>query len=397
MSKMAKFKSALLALFILIVMSLINGTHVLAQTPSNSLPYYRAKVVKVLEERQIPSQDSALLYTQRLQVERLDNKETIELEIGTTYAPLNADQRLKVGTKVILSEQTNQSGVSEYVLVDIYRLPLLGWFGMGFFFLVILVARKQGFFSIIGMLVSLFILSGFIVPHIMAGQNPVLITIIGSIGIAALTMYLSHGWRTNSHLSLLAMLISLIAVGILATLVVNLVHLVGLGSEEAYFLQFGPWANINLKGLLLGGIILGALGILDDITVSQVSIVRQLFEVNPNLSFSELYERGLNVGRDHVASLVNTLVLAYAGANLPLFILFSASSVIPPWVNINNEVISEEIVRTIVGSTGLVLAVPLSTLLAAFWFKKTQSLNKKRVQIAQAHSPTPIKKTKKRV
>jgi uncharacterized membrane protein len=146
---------------------------------------------------------------------------------------------------------------------------------------------------------------------------------------------------------------------------VKAAQLVGLGSEEAYFLQFTDTARINLQGLLLGGILLGALGVLDDITVSQVSIVYELFDAKKNISWLELYERGLAVGKDHVASLVNTLVLAYAGANLPLFLLLVLNTQTPTWVSLNSDILVEEIIRTIAGSIGLVLAVPLSTFLAA--------------------------------
>jgi uncharacterized membrane protein len=142
---------------------------------------------------------------------------------------------------------------------------------------------------------------------------------------------------------------------------------------------------VNLQGLLLGGILLGALGILDDIAIAQVSVIFQLKEVNNKLSFKELYERGLKVGKDHVASLVNTLVLAYAGANLPLFLLFTINRDIPLWVTLNNEIIAEEVVRTLVGSMGLVLAVPITTLLAAVVVSRLGALPTKGGRHAHAH------------
>jgi uncharacterized membrane protein len=166
----------------------------------------------------------------------------------------------------------------------------------------------------------------------------------------------------------------LVVVTLLSHWYVILAKLTGLGTEEAAFLQFGETATINLRGLLLGGMMLGALGVLDDITISQVSTVFEIKRANNQLPFSELYQRGMRVGRDHVASLVNTLVLAYAGANLPLLILFTISSETPAWVHTNNELIAEEVVRTIVGSLGLVLAVPLTTALAAYWVEKSVTI-----------------------
>lgn len=141
-------------------------------------------------------------------------------------------------------------------------------------------------------------------------------------------------------------------------------RLTGLGSEEATFVQFLGSGTVNLRGLLLGGIMLGALGVLDDIAVSQVAVVFELAAAKPKIKFEELFRRAYTVGKTHVASLVNTLVLAYAGANLPLFLLFMTSQNTPAWVALNSQVIAEEVVRTLVGSIGLVLAVPLTTLLA---------------------------------
>jgi uncharacterized membrane protein len=227
------------------------------------------------------------------------------------------------------------------------------------------VGGLRGAASFVGMMVSIGILLSYIVPQILSGSNPVVISLIGSLAIGALTIYIAHGVSKKSHVALASMTAILLLVAGLAYMAVKAAQLVGLGSEEARFLQFGDTANINLQGLLLGGILLGALGVLDDITVSQASIVFELKEAKKDISWHELYERSLNIGRDHVASLVNTLVLAYAGANLPLFLLFILNEQSPDWVTLNSDILVEEIVRTLAGSIGLVLAVPLSTFIAS--------------------------------
>lgn len=339
-------------------------------------PTYSSAVVReVKEEERLPGAVSGtFVYTQRLLVERQDTHEKIEVTVGSQYQPLNENQRLRVGSQVLLAEQQREDGTFEYVVADVYRLPALTWLLVGFFILVILVARGQGVRAMIGMAIGLGLLAGFIVPEILQGANPILVSLVGCGVIAVVTVYLSHGWSLHSHIALVSMLLTLLGVAALSTLAVKGVQLVGLGSEEAYYLQFGSTARVNLQGLLLGGILLGALGILDDIAVAQVSVIFQLKAVNDKLSFKELYERGLKVGKDHVASLVNTLVLAYAGANLPLFLLFTLNRDIPLWVTLNNEIIAEEIVRTLVGSMGLVLAVPITTLLAAILVSRLKSV-----------------------
>jgi len=152
-----------------------------------------------------------------------------------------------------------------------------------------------------------------------------------------------------------------------------LARLFGMGTEEAFYVQMGLLENIDLKGLLLGGIIIGALGVLDDVTTGQAAAVDEIHKANPTLPFIELYRRGLSVGREHITSLVNTLALAYIGAGLPLLLLFTTNTVQPLWVAMNAESIVEEIIRTLVGSTTLIFAVPITTALMAHILKRWPS------------------------
>ena len=155
-----------------------------------------------------------------------------------------------------------------------------------------------------------------------------------------------------------------------------MVHLSGLGTDDAFSLQFGQTGNINFKGLLLGGIIIGTLGVLDDITTSLSATIEEIKKANPKYTFWELVKSGLRVGSEHISSLVNTLVLAYAGVSLPLFLFLILNPMQHPlWTILNSEIIVEEIVRTLAGSIGLILAVPITTLLAA-WLNTTKSQKK---------------------
>lgn len=328
--------------------------------------YSVGTVTEITEEVQLEAQ-GANYYMQTLNVRNHDNDQVVSVQAGSEFQPLNENQRLKTGTQIVLAFQEVTPGEFQYVISDIYRLPILMWLGLGFCALVVFIARRQGLFSIVGMMMSLFVLTYQIVPQILAGHNPILVSLIGCCVIATLTVYLCHGFSRESNIALCSMFMTLAAVSVLSYITVHLSHLVGLGSEEAYYLQFGPSATLNLQGLLLGGIMLGTLGVLDDITISQISIVTQLKEAKPDIDFFELYTRSLSVGKDHVASLVNTLILAYAGSSLPLFLLFTMSKTQPAWVAVNSEMIAEEIVRTLTGSIGLVIAVPLATLAASYF------------------------------
>jgi len=324
--------------------------------------YIVGKVDQVLEETEYSKEEN--IYSQSLKVKSEDGNE-YTVQQGDEYQPISKELLRKSGDQVILYSTQTIPGELTTVIADTYRLPTISWLALLFVIIVIGVGKKKGLLSILGMILSLLVLMKFIIPQILIGANPILISLFGSLLIGSATIYLSHGYNLKSHIALFSMMTSLVAVSIISFIAVKTANMYGLGSEEAAFLQVGSTSNINLQGLLLGGIMLGALGVLDDVTVAQVSVVFQLRAVKKTIKFKELYNRSIEVGRDHVASLVNTLVLAYAGANMPLFLLFTINESVPTWVTLNSEIIVEEVIRTLSGSMGLVLAVPFTTFIAA--------------------------------
>jgi len=208
------------------------------------------------------------------------------------------------------------------------------------------------------------IIGGFILPAILAGGDPVVVSILGSSVLMASTFYLIHGWTLKAHTAALATLAALALTGILAAVSVNAARLTGMGSEEALFLTQFAGSAIDVRGLLLASILIGALGVLDDLTINQISAVFELRQAKPDLPSRGLYRRAMVIGQDHIAATVNTLLLAYVGASLPLLLLFSLFQE-PVLAALNRAAIAEEILRTLVGSIGLVAAVPIATALAA--------------------------------
>jgi uncharacterized membrane protein len=186
------------------------------------------------------------------------------------------------------------------------------------------------------------------------------------------TIYLAHGVSQQTTIAIISTFVSLIITIVISILFVDLIKLSGTGSEDIYSLVQGFKGTINFQGLLLGGIIIGTLGVLDDVTTTQTTTMYTLAEANPAYTVSTLFKHGMKIGREHITSLVNTLVLAYAGASIGVFIylfLGMKQGTAPLWVMLNSEFIVEEIVRTLSGSIGLVLAVPITTLLASFFAK----------------------------
>ena len=255
----------------------------------------------------------------------------------------------------------------QYVVVDWVRRPALYWL-IGLFLLVsVVVARGKGFRAFVATGASLAIIIMFIVPSILNGMNPILVSLLGVGGILVLAIYFVHGLSWSTTAALIGTFVAVIATMALGLFFTELAHLTGFGSEEAMMINIGA-SQVNLKGLLLAGLLVGALGALTDITIVQASVVRELAHVNPAFGLRELYTRAMNVGLDHIGSLVNTLVLAYSGAALPLMVLlhlnqFSIAR------SLNLELVASEIVHTIVGSIGLILAVPFTTFIAALMFR----------------------------
>jgi len=233
-----------------------------------------------------------------------------------------------------------------------------------FVFFSVLISGWKGVRSIISILFSLGVILFFILPQILAGRDPVLISIVGAFIFLSISQYLVYGWNLKTHSAVIGILISLLLTGFISAFFINLTRLTGFGDENAMFLVQVTSQNINMRGLLLAGMIIGALGVLDDLVISQASAIFELHAVNPELGLGGLYQRAMNIGRDHVAATVNTLVLAYAGASLPMLLLFSLSNQNPAML-INISFISEEIVRTLVGSIGLIASIPITTGLAA--------------------------------
>jgi uncharacterized membrane protein len=250
-----------------------------------------------------------------------------------------------------------------YTLYDFERRGPMLWLAALFVLVVLVFARWRGALSLVGLAISLVIVLLFVVPAILDGKPALLVAVVGSFAVAYTTIPLAHGWGPKSLAALLGSLGSLLLTALLAVLFTNLTHLTGLSTEEALYLQVGG-ANVSLQGLLLAGMIFGALGVLDDVTVSQASTVMALRKANPGLKLPRLAALALDVGRDHVSATVNTLVLAYVGAALPILVLFSAAD-LGLSEALNLEVVAKEVVATLVGSIGLIAATPITTALAA--------------------------------
>jgi uncharacterized membrane protein len=270
--------------------------------------------------------------------------------------------QFEVGDQIVLSYDPRADPDFRYQFSDRQRRPVLLWLTVVFVVAVIALGRLRGAMALLGLGASFVVLLEFVLPALVQGESPEAIAVVGSSAIAFLALYLAHGFRMMTAVALLGTLSALALTVGLATLFTELAQLTGFTSEEAILVLVGT-QNLDLGGIVLAGMVLGALGALDDVTVTQASTVWEIRTANPDLPRWDLYRRGLRVGRDHVASTVNTLALAYAGAALPLLLLFVLADQSLGTIA-NSEIVATEIIRTLVGSIGLVSAVPLTTWLA---------------------------------
>lgn len=347
--------------------------------------FYRAEVQAV--EKSESELLGRKLITQNLTLKILDKDKkgkiiVVENGGGTD---LQESQIYKEGD-VLVVVQTMVGDKDQYYIQDRYRLP--GLLGMGLFFvgLALIFAGKQGIGSMLGLIASVGVLLGYLVPSLLGGQNPVLVTFIASFTIITLTIFVSHGFRVRTFISFFSMNITLILAYIISAIFVYLAQMFGVGSEDTFYLASITNVDLDLRGILLAGVIVGMLGVLDDVTVAQAATIDEIKRANPKTKFKQLYRAGMSVGRDHIASLVNTLALAYVGSSLPLFLLlYINSSNVPIWVTLNSEFIGQELIRTLSGSIAIILAVPITSWIAAKVFDKYINKPRTKTETAPHH------------
>lgn len=266
------------------------------------------------------------------------------------------------GDRVVVAYIDEAPEGQQYQVIDFQRGQPLLLLGALFALVVAVAGRWRGLAAMVALGISGVVLLSFVVPAVLAGENPLLVAVVGASAIMLVSLFLAHGFTARTAVAVLSTASSLALIGGLAYATVAVSHFTGLGSEDVAYLR-SVYGEIDLRGLLLAGIVIGSLGVLDDMTVTQTSVVWEIARTDPGASRRQVYRSGMRVGRDHVASIVNTLVLAYAGASLPLLLLFSVSGAESSDV-LTTELVAQEIVRTLVGGIGIVAAAPLTTVLA---------------------------------
>jgi len=347
---------------------------VFAEEISTTDVMFEAKVLEIIDQREITREDGSKAIQQDLKLEgqsgEWKNKEMVHK--GISDIDVISSGVYKKGDRVLVNYIKNSEGEDEYYITDYVRRGYLYLLAILFVFVIIVIGRIKGLKALIGLMASFFVIMAFIMPRILSGQNPLWVSLIGSFVIVLVSIYITEGFNKKSHVALISIFFSLLSTLVLSIIFTELTRLRGMAQEETmYLINFSSIA-IDFKGLLLAGILLGTLGVLDDGVISQVEAIGQIREANPALSNYQVFKAGLKVGNAHLGAIINTLFLTYAGASLPLLLLFKINKAVSYGQVINNEVIATEIVRTLVGSIGVAISLPIATFLAAYAIKKNQ-------------------------
>lgn len=297
------------------------GTVLAQELLQDTQALWKARVTEVVGQnvRNVPGTDTETTY-QTIKAEILEGEKRGEVvTIDNDYLVLDE------GDSFFLFYSKDINGFEAYSVRDVDRRPVLIFFAAAFVVAVLALGGRQGMRSLISLAGSFFVILYVLVPGLLNGYPPVLTSIFVAAIILFFAIYLTHGFNRESHVAFSGTVSAVVLTGIMAYVGVSLAQLSGFGSEEAVYLNFATRGALDFTGLLLGGIMIGVLGVLDDIAVTQAAVVSELFSASPNLSRGEVYKKALRVGREHVGALVNTLALAYTGASLPLLLLFSTS------------------------------------------------------------------------
>lgn len=330
----------------------------------NNSEVFRAQVIEILEEIEFNGQKQ-----QNLKLRGLSGsfkKQEFEFQ-GIDDFQVDLTQEYKTGDKVIISVDKSLLGENVFYIIDSVRNGAIYLLIVIFCLLILLIAKWKGLRALISLLLTFLIIIKFILPGILNGYNPILISIGGGFLILLFIIYITEGINKKSHLAVLSIFISLSITGVLAIIFSDLMSLSGMSEDSTYLITL-LGQEINFKGILLASVIIGTLGVLDDMVISQISTVWEIKKASLNLDHQDILRKAYRVGVSHISSMTNTLFLAYAGSSITILLLFSVGGMNFSDI-LNNHLIATEIFRSFIGAIGIVLAMPISTFLAVKYLK----------------------------
>jgi len=350
-----------------------------AQAQAEQAASFKAEIIKVEQEELKTREDGSTFTQQNLRFKALDSNRKGQEAVyyGISEIEVGDANTYQVGDRVFIDAFNDENGQENYYVVDYVRSGPILWLTIIFILTVVIVGRVKGLRALLSLVVSFFIIIKFILPQILNGHDPFLISLVGGLMMMFFIIYLTEGFNRKSHLAIFSVFLSLILTLLLSIIFSNLTRLTGMAQEESFFLLGNGNAIINFKGLLLAGMLIGAIGVLDDIILGQIEAVDSIRLANPKLAPKKVFKLAYKVGNTHLGAIVNTLFLTYAGAALPLLLLLIINQQAGLSMSraLNTESVTTEIVRTLVGSIGVMASMPIATFLASCKPNWTKSKN----------------------
>ena len=346
---------------------------VLAQQTEGVISF-KAQVIEILDEATKEREDGSIFRQQNLKLKALEGEKEGEefIYYGISDIEVASEKSYKIGDKVFVDVFTSDNGEETVYVTEYVRSQALWYLVIIFIVVFLVIGKTKGIRALLSLVLTFVIIIKFMLPLILAGHDPFFVSLIGGLLIMTLVIYLTEGWQKKSHLAILSVLASLLITLVLSLIFTNLSRLTGMAQEETVFLLGLGDLSINFKGLLLAGMLIGAIGVLDDIIVSQIEAVERIYEANSSLPTKKVFSLAFKIGNTHLGTMVNTLFLTYAGAALPLLLIFTLGQETGLSLSraLNSEVITTEIIRTLVGSIGVMSAMPIATFLGAYGLGK---------------------------
>lgn len=357
-------------LILSLILSFFVGNTVVAESVEivpDKHEYIRAEVIQVkfIENREMFASTTREVY-----------EVTALLKDGTTETFENDHFKVEVGDDIYVHKRTDIDGGVYFNMDEPVRTPMLGVLLIVFIILSIWIGGKQGFKGLLSLVGSVFLLFLILVPSILKGYSPVLMSLCVASVIIILGSFITHGFNRTTGSAVLGMIVTVCGVGVVTLFLMKTLFLTGVYSEDVVYLMFNTGGAVDVAGLLFAGIMIGLLGILYDVAIGQAIATEELLRADEHMTRGRLIQRGMRIGREHIGALINTLAIAYVGASLPLLLLFSTSDSSVLHI-LNREDISTEIVRILIGSMSIILAVPITTYISVHILKKYGIPNKK--------------------
>lgn len=343
--------------------------------------YFKGRVERIIgtKSESFPNSETQVIVQDVLVTILNGEKKGQTVEITNDFSPM------KIGDTFWGQWVTTNAGGTLFAVSDYERRTSLVFLVALFAIAVVALGRLQGLRSLASLLFSILAIIYILIPLLLKGLSPIPVTIFVGALVLFFAIFITHGFNRISAIAFGGTITAVIITSVIASIVTSLTHMTGFSSHEAVYLNFNTGGSLDFVGIFLASIIIGMLGVLDDISITQTAVVRELYAVASHLSKKELFTRALRVGKEHVSALVNTLVLAYVGVALPT-ILFFATSTSPMGQIVNSEAFAAEIVRTVLGSLGLIMTVPLTTWLAVIFLHKTRGVQMTEEEKAHMHA-----------